>query len=338
MMDLSKHIEFLLLTNDCVIIPQFGAFVAQKMCSRYSQDEDLFLPPYRTVHFNPNIQYDDGLLLSSLSEHYHITQKESEKWCNEFIDSIRVSLSETDTADFGTIGVFEKDENGKIAFMPCAAGVTTPMFYALDTFRMKRLPVSSRARQTGTKTSNALIQTDKSHIIIRINKAAAKYIAAVAASVVLFCMYSTPLDNTRYLTDNYSQSELFIPSHLIYHPKSIAAVDAVNEYEKVEEQTLIPASQEEPTTRPKKIATVDSEGKYAIVLASSISKVNARNYVSSLASRDINAQVMSKGNMTRVVITGFQEQEEAQNRIKELKAMGDEFSQVWLLNLKHNNE
>ena len=53
MIELSRHIENLLLKHNCVIVPQLGGFVTQYVPARYISEEQIFLPPYRSVGFNP---------------------------------------------------------------------------------------------------------------------------------------------------------------------------------------------------------------------------------------------------------------------------------------------
>ena len=65
MNELSRHIEKLLLSHDCVIVPQLGGFVTQYVSARHVGCENLFLPPRRTVGFNPQLKLNDGLLVQS---------------------------------------------------------------------------------------------------------------------------------------------------------------------------------------------------------------------------------------------------------------------------------
>ena len=43
MIELAKHIEILLLDNDCVIVPEFGGFMAHHVNSVYDEEDGLFL-------------------------------------------------------------------------------------------------------------------------------------------------------------------------------------------------------------------------------------------------------------------------------------------------------
>ena len=65
MVELAKHIEILLLNNDCVIVPGFGGFMAHHVDSVYDEEEKMFLPPSRTLGFNPRLHINDSLLAQS---------------------------------------------------------------------------------------------------------------------------------------------------------------------------------------------------------------------------------------------------------------------------------
>ena len=71
MIELTKHIEILLLENDCVIVPGLGGFIAHHQPAHYEEDEGVFLPPTRTVGFNPQLTMNDGLLTQAYMQTYH---------------------------------------------------------------------------------------------------------------------------------------------------------------------------------------------------------------------------------------------------------------------------
>ena len=59
MLNLSRHIESLLLDHNCVIIPGFGGFITQYTSARYIKEEGIFLPPYRNIIFNKELVLND---------------------------------------------------------------------------------------------------------------------------------------------------------------------------------------------------------------------------------------------------------------------------------------
>jgi hypothetical protein len=68
MIEIHRHIEILLLANDCVIVPDFGGFMAHHIPARYDADDLSFLPPLRTLGFNPQLRMNDSLLVQSYVE------------------------------------------------------------------------------------------------------------------------------------------------------------------------------------------------------------------------------------------------------------------------------
>ena len=75
--ELERHIEILLLDNDCVIVPGLGGFMAHHVEARYEEDEQAFLPPLRTLGFNPQLKINDSLLAQSYIEAYDISYPEA---------------------------------------------------------------------------------------------------------------------------------------------------------------------------------------------------------------------------------------------------------------------
>ena len=75
--ELERHIEILLLSNDCVIVPDLGGFMAHHLEARYDDEECMFLPPQRTLGFNPQLKLNDSLLAQSYVEAYDISYPEA---------------------------------------------------------------------------------------------------------------------------------------------------------------------------------------------------------------------------------------------------------------------
>lgn len=80
-------------------------------------------------------------------------------------------------------------------------------------------------------------------------------------------------------------------------------------------------------------ASSTTNGKFCIVLASSISKVNAQSFVERLKKDNINATILEKGKMRRVVIDGFNTQNEAYQYLNPIKNKNSELSSAWVMAL-----
>ena len=61
-MQLSPYIKDLLYRYECVIIPGFGAFLANYTSASIEADSSTFYPPGKTISFNRQLQTNDGVL------------------------------------------------------------------------------------------------------------------------------------------------------------------------------------------------------------------------------------------------------------------------------------
>ena len=65
-MEISQYIKEILLLNDCVIIPDFGGFVANYKPAMI--ENNRFFPPTKEIAFNNKLISNDGLLINYISE------------------------------------------------------------------------------------------------------------------------------------------------------------------------------------------------------------------------------------------------------------------------------
>lgn len=64
---LIPHIEYLLQSHDCVIIPGLGAVLAHGIPAFYDESRGVWVAPRRAVAFNPELSRTDGLLAASVA-------------------------------------------------------------------------------------------------------------------------------------------------------------------------------------------------------------------------------------------------------------------------------
>lgn len=346
MIDLSRHIEYLLLTDTEVQIQQLGIFRAQCMPSRWVEDEHLLLPPYRTLHFEAKADVDDTRLLHTLALKYKLSMQEAEIKRTEYVEHLKQELQENGSADLGNIGVFVcESEGSELLFIPCEAGVTTPAYYGLDALHLEPLPQHEHRAKIKGRTRALHTNNDEDYFVIRIPKRALHYAASVAAAAVLFFAASTPIAEQAASGEQTAHTTFFVPSHLMSQPacqpvtQTSAKEDILLENVKAEDTPLEEAvSAAEmvnevvvPQTAEVPVA-VQSEGPtYAVVLASAIPMQRAEAYAKELNSRGIQAEARQFGKIVRVIIPGFTTAEEVQERIHELKSHSAEFEGAWTL-------
>ena len=104
MIELSRHIESLMLKHDCVIVPNLGGFVTQYVPARRVDDEQLFLPPCRSVGFNPQLNLNDGLLVQSYMQAYDTNYPEALKLIDDAVVQLKQQLQEEGEYELSGIG------------------------------------------------------------------------------------------------------------------------------------------------------------------------------------------------------------------------------------------
>ena len=323
MIELSTHIEYLLLHRDEVSVPQLGTFKVREMSSCRVDEEGIFLPPYRTVSFSWNEQEEGEDFILSFSKMHNMSRSDARMMCIEYVDELQQALEEDGTVGFGSMGyMLRDDETGELSFMPQQSGIASPAYYGLDAVPFSKLSHEVRQqrakRQAAKKVKLTSIQADKDTITIRINRKAFNYASAVAASIVLFFAITSPFGKS--ITSGVSQQ-----AEMFFATKFLPAVKP--EPKAVEAK---PVEKEEPKAAPVQVAPKD----YVIVMASAISEKRALTYAAQLKEQGFDAQACTIGKMVRVIIPGFASEDEAYEKIRQCKAECRDFAQAWPLRLK----
>lgn len=202
MIELARHIEILLLDNDCVIIPDFGGFIAHYQCARYSEEENLYLPPVRTIGFNPQLTINDGLLAQSYMQAYHTDFPDASRMIEKQVIELKESLYSNGCVEMHGIGTLYYNVHNSYEFHPTEDGVLSPTLYGLSSFSINRL---EQIRSTAAATAKELLpQPLKRKRTIRFKRQWIGNAVAVAVAVVLFFFLSVPVENTYVDKGNYA--------------------------------------------------------------------------------------------------------------------------------------
>ena len=329
MIELSTHIEYLLIHQDKVSVPQLGTFTIREMSSRRIDEEGIFLPPYRTVSFEWNEQEAGEDFILSFSKMHNLSRTDARMMCIEYVDELQQALEEDGTVCFGSMGYMLCDaETGDLTFMPQQSGIASPAYYGLDAVPFTKLSHEVRQQRARKLAANKVkltsFEADQDTITIRINRRAFNYASAVAASIVLFFALktATPFQLPRGGEIVQEATALF------FHPREEAAEQPVSQENDIE---VAPVQSEKGS-----MVNGQSSMPYAIVLASAISETRALNYAKELKEQGYDARACVVGTMVRVIIPGFASEDEAYAKINDCKANCKDFAQAWPLLLKGN--
>lgn len=340
MIELERHIEILLLENDCVIVPDLGGFMAHHREARYDAEDHLFLPPQRTLGFNPQLKLNDSLLAQSYVEAYDISYPEAVRRIEAEVSELWQHLRNEGCYDLNDIGRLTFNDEGHLSFEPCEAGILTPELYGLSTLEV--MPLARYAVKTKTTADAKLADTSESDDdtgrkeALTIPLSWVRNTVAVAAAILAFFILTTPVSNNSLSGVSMSQVNLPLmikdtntkvaPTQFdrqairkTITKKDTATADTVA-VPVIKTITLIPTPAPAPTP-------------YCIVLASQVSERNANEFISQLKEKGIDARINMHNNVRRVVCGNYSTEAEAYQAMHDIHRQNG-LSEAWVYKIR----
>ncbi|MDB4133594.1 SPOR domain-containing protein [Flavobacteriaceae bacterium] len=108
-MNLDKYIEDLLYRNECVVIPNFGAFITS-VNSANLNNEGVFTPPSKSISFNKKIKKNDGVLANYIAELNDISFDEAMKLIKLNVSNFNNDILNKKDIVFSKVGVISINE------------------------------------------------------------------------------------------------------------------------------------------------------------------------------------------------------------------------------------
>ena len=307
MNNLTTHIEYLLSSVDCVVIPGLGAVLAQSVSARYDSSVGVFLPPRRVYSFNCGLSDSDGLLISSVARAERVGYEAASRMVAEEVRSMRSALDAEGRLRLGRIGSLLRGEGGRILFEPAADDVSsalTPALAWLRSIDVKPIPHEEASAESGI-TLEALKAEARAKARRNMWISAARRIAAVAAVVVVFVglsfVVTRPAGDAR--DDSAGQYASIVPatgnsaiSRIMERPGATAPAmvlvlrhepDAVTIVDTAALAAARKALESTATARiAEKAAPASSEKRFCLIVASLASKEEAERFIAAETSRN----------------------------------------------------
>ena len=184
-MSIFKDISHLLHSNDCVILPNFGAFVL-KSKSAYIENNEFF-PPSKYVSFNSMLKDNDGLLAKFISEERKKSYKKSLKLISDEVKVLNEKLSEDLIFDTEYLGIFELKEKNTLIFNPDFSINFDSSVFGLNSFVRKPI-INISSKRAADKS-----QFDTNNLL----RYAAIFISILGLSYFGYFNYNNYLNNEK---------------------------------------------------------------------------------------------------------------------------------------------
>ena len=326
---LDRHIEILLLENDCVIVPGLGGFVAHRIPARYDERDGLFLPPYRTLGFNAQLRMNDSLLVQSYVDAYDLSYPEALQQIENEVEEIYQALGEEGVFELNDLGSLSRNSDGNLAFEPFESGILTPLYYGLSSYEFPKL-ISNNQSATSIADIKPQKQgvvfvddTDATNKRLSISMRAVRNVAAAAVFLTAVFLVAFPGSNRNGIADKQQ-----IKSGVLYN--IFDSDDTSNTYKQLDALT----SNSHPMgIKCQQEATTVASHYWSIVMASHITDSNARAFVAKLKKSGLtDARVYEGSESIKVLYGYFSSPKEATERMKVINKT-TEFKEAWVIEI-----
>ena len=292
-MTLFKDIIELLHKNDCVIVPDFGAFVLKSKAASIKGNE--FVPPYKYVSFNSMLKENDGLLVKYISEIRKISYKKALIVLEDEVNSLNKKLSKDLLVEIPSLGIFELKNENTLYFNPDLSVNYDNSSFGLKSFLKK--PILQVVKKETPLVSNYLLRN------------AAIFISVIGLSYFGYFNYNNYIDNEKLKNIAIAQDQIL---------KNVqAATFNLGELPAINLNVTAPLLK-------------DNSIYFSVISGSFRSKLNAQKQLNTLISQGYQASFTSlnpKG-LFRVAYARLKTRNEAVNLISNIKNKGID---AWLL-------
>jgi hypothetical protein len=115
---IDQHIFELLFQHDCVILSDFGGFVANYVSAKVDENTQYIYPPAKRVIFNKYLTNNDGLLAHKIIASNSISYEQALIDISRFVGEIKSTLSISKRFEIDKVGVLFLDPENNICFKP----------------------------------------------------------------------------------------------------------------------------------------------------------------------------------------------------------------------------
>jgi hypothetical protein len=324
------------------------------VAARYDADDQSFIPPLRTLGFNPQLRLNDSVLAQSYVEAYDISYPEAMRRIEEEVKELKDILSEQGSYAMSNLGTLTVNQEGNYAFEPYESGILSPELYGLNSFQFQKLKEGKMEEKTAAKQvllptrheiaeqqeeEPALIEfgetsdTDNHSDVLRIKMSWIRNTVAVAAAIIAFFLMSTPVINSDLGTRTMSNLQGNIIYKLMPKDSNVIPADPVKDTIPTKSvQTNTVSKKENVTVKTPVDSTLAK--RYCVVVASQVRKSNAEDFVEQLHRQGYpEARIYIYNNVIRVLCGEYETEAEANSKKHRLNQKPG-FEEAWVYKKK----
>ena len=225
-----KAISELLYDHECVIVPEFGAFISKETPAVLDYVNHRLTPPSKEVAFNGQLITDDGLLIGYIAKKQDVSMTAAAKQVHDFASQSLAVIDASGVLRLDGMGVLSRVTSRDYVFRLddslnlfggafCLTTIQAQPIYRRDTYKQIAEQIATDQKVKNTRmTVHDEVKQDKPHHVNRYNY---KWFRAAAYSMmiamVLFLLgWGADMSDSKLASWNpffYSSPNEFIAKH-----------------------------------------------------------------------------------------------------------------------------
>lgn len=203
-MVLEHYVSELLYRYNCVMVPEFGAFLTQMKSAVFIESSNTFYPPSKEISFNAQVSSNDGLLVSYISKAENLSYEEALAKVTQIAKDWKIRLQKGSRLELAKIGELWLNSNHKLQFQPY-----NKTNYLTSSFGLSSVVSAPVTREVLKEAVIAL--EEKIPFIFTPEKRDATSIRPYLKYAAIFLLaLSTGLTGFRFYKENVNQQQLTV--------------------------------------------------------------------------------------------------------------------------------
>ncbi|WP_198519333.1 SPOR domain-containing protein [Nonlabens sp. MB-3u-79] len=307
---MQTYISDLLYRQECVVIPDFGAFISRRVPAQHFASSHTIYPPKKGLSFNAQIKQNDGLLANYVASAAHLSYEEAVQEIRNYVRFLDQEIDDNGSITIHKVGRFSRNEEKALQFTPMYLVNYLPEAFGLsshETFAIDRIPVAPEV------VSNKELSDDVPVAVLEIpNTNYGSWVRYAAVGAVLLGLSYAGFSG--YV-------EQVEKDALVVNQMADELVDA-----KIESASFLIS---DPLPRIN-INVAPLERTYHVVAGAFRISENADKRVAQLKRKGFDAKRIgvNKYGLHNVAFSSFVERNDAINELHKLRALG--FDKAWL--------
>jgi hypothetical protein len=317
---INTYISDLLCLHDCVVIPDFGGFVANYQASTIDSRTNTIKPASKSIVFNKSLANNDGLLANEIALNEKLSFKQAQNKIVDYVAYLNDSLQLHKKIYLNEVGTLLLIEGQKIIFVQSSS-----RNHLLGSFGYSPIQYPTISRNNVSEG----VKTKIKAIPISDKKGKPSWLKVAAVALPLAILSFAGINNSEKIKSSYASLIPFDASTEMANTK-VATTESeyhINSVSNNIEQAI--SSYYELLKQPEVDATLVPQ--HFVIAGSFKSKANANKLVQKLNKWNYsNAQILeqSSNGYFRVCYTQHVEHQSALTSLKKIKKSN---SSAWLL-------